>query len=402
MTSTFTSNLNLQLQGVGDNSNTWGTVLNTSVFGNIDLACGGSYATSVAGSSDFTLSATNALNFEHIITGVLTGNINYVFPATAGRYISIFNNTTGSFTVTVKQSGGTGIIVPQGATRLLKLSANTTTVSDILNNISALKVGIPSSLTGTMGFYNGSNANIAALRAGIMGSGVTWTLPIGDGTNGQIIQTDGTANLSWATAAVTNIVQTFTAAQRAAISTLTDASTITPDFSLANNYAVTLGGNRTLGTPTNLSPGQDGSIRIRQDSTGSRTLAYSWAWTFSNASTPTLSTTACTADDLYYSIKVGQSSTVTITIASPGVVTYTSHGLVTGQQIQLTTTGSLPTGLTASTTYYVVFVGTNTFQLATSLANAAAGTTINTSSSQSGTHTLAAVSIAATLTKAVA
>lgn len=197
MTSTFSPNLNLQYQGVGDNSNTWGTVLNTSVFGNIDLAMGGSYATSVAGSSDFTLSATNALNFEHILTGVLTGSISYVFPASAGRYVTIVNNTTGAFTVTVKQSGGTGIVVPQGTTRVLKLSANTTTASDILNGLSALKLGIPSSVTGTMGFYNGSNANVASLKAGNMGSSVTWTLPTADGTSGQVIQTDGTGSLSW-------------------------------------------------------------------------------------------------------------------------------------------------------------------------------------------------------------
>ncbi len=82
---------------------------------------------------------------------------------------------------------------------MLKLSANTTTASDVLNGLSALKLGIPSSVTGTMGLYNGSNANIAALRAGVMGSSVTWTLPTGDGTNAQIIQTDGTGNLSFVT-----------------------------------------------------------------------------------------------------------------------------------------------------------------------------------------------------------
>ncbi len=36
--------------------------------------------------------------------------------------------------------------------------------------------------------------------------------------------------------------------------------------------------------------------------------------------------------------------TVTITIASPGVVSLTSHGLATGDAIYLTTTGALPTG----------------------------------------------------------
>ncbi len=83
-----------------------------------------------------------------------------------------------------------------------------------------------------------------------------------------------------------------------------------------------------------------------------------------------------------------QSSTVTITIAAPGVVSYTSHGLSTGNKVYITTTGALPTGLSVSTTYYVVAVDANSFSLATSLANAVAGTKITTTGSQSGTHTL--------------
>jgi len=44
---------------------------------------------------------------------------------------------------------------------------------------------------------------------------------------------------------------------------------------------------------------------------------------------------------------------VTITIASPGVITWSSHGLSKGQPVQFSTTGALPTGITAGTTYYV-------------------------------------------------
>lgn len=79
--------------------------------------------------------------------------------------------------------------------------------------------------------------------------------------------------------------------------------------------------------------------------------------------------------------------TFTVTIASPGVVTLTSHGLATGDSVYLTTTGALPTGLSANTRYWVIYVDANTFRLATSLANALLGTAINTSGSQSGTHT---------------
>lgn len=78
---------------------------------------------------------------------------------------------------------------------------------------------------------------------------------------------------------------------------------------------------------------------------------------------------------------------VTITIAAPGVVTLTAHGLATGDSLYLTTTGALPTGLTANTRYWVVKVNADTFSLATSLANALAGTKITTSGTQSGVHT---------------
>jgi microcystin-dependent protein len=80
--------------------------------------------------------------------------------------------------------------------------------------------------------------------------------------------------------------------------------------------------------------------------------------------------------------------TATITIATPGVITKAAHGLATGQVVYLTTTGALPTGITANTRYWVNVVTSSTFTLATSLANALAGTVIATSGTQSGTHTV--------------
>lgn len=80
--------------------------------------------------------------------------------------------------------------------------------------------------------------------------------------------------------------------------------------------------------------------------------------------------------------------TYTVTIASPAIATKTTHNLVLGQKIRLTTTGALPTGLATGTDYYVIPVTANTFEFASSLDNAKAGTAINTSGSQSGTHSL--------------
>jgi len=61
--------------------------------------------------------------------------------------------------------------------------------------------------------------------------------------------------------AKTDVAQTFTAAQRGAITNLTGA-TPTPDFSASNNFKITTSGTTTVGTPTNIVAGQTGSIFI--------------------------------------------------------------------------------------------------------------------------------------------
>lgn len=76
-------------------------------------------------------------------------------------------------------------------------------------------------------------------------------------------------------------------------------------------------------------------------------------------------------------------ATVTMTIASPCVVTWTGHGMVEGQQVEFSTTGALPTGLTAGTIYFCRYINANTFNLSTE----PQGNLINTSGTQSGTHT---------------
>jgi len=82
--------------------------------------------------------------------------------------------------------------------------------------------------------------------------------------------------------------------------------------------------------------------------------------------------------------------TITMTIANPCVVTLASHGLLTGDRIMFTTTNALPTGITASTYYFVKRVDANTFNLYDTKANAvAAGTTgrVTTTGAQAGVHT---------------
>lgn len=84
-----------------------------------------------------------------------------------------------------------------------------------------------------------------------------------------------------------------------AVVSLTDAATIAVNAALGNDFRVTLGGNRTLGTPTNPVDGQKIILQVTQDGTGSRTLSYSSAYVFSTGlPQPTLSTAASKTDVL--------------------------------------------------------------------------------------------------------
>lgn len=76
----------------------------------------------------------------------------------------------------------------------------------------------------------------------------------------------------------------------------------------------------------------------------------------------------------------------TIMIASPAVITLASHGLTVNDIIQFSTTGTLPTGITAGTTYYVISIGltTNSFEISST----AGGAAINMTGSQLGVQTL--------------
>lgn len=91
--------------------------------------------------------------------------------------------------------------------------------------------------------------------------------------------------------------QTFNKALVTAPVALTDAATIATDASLGNHFRVTLGGNRTLGAPTNPSDGQIGTWEFIQDGTGSRTITLNAIFALgTDISTVTLTTTASARD----------------------------------------------------------------------------------------------------------
>lgn len=105
--------------------------------------------------------------------------------------------------------------------------------------------------------------------------------------------------------------------------------------------------------------------------------------------------TGLTAWQTYYVIAAGRTAndfkitsslngtTFTVTVASPGVFTSVAHGLAAGDEITFRTTGALPTGL-AGTAYYVIATGLTADTFQVS--TTPGGSAVNTSGSQSGTH----------------
>ncbi len=76
--------------------------------------------------------------------------------------------------------------------------------------------------------------------------------------------------------------------------------------------------------------------------------------------------------------------TCTISVASPCVVTKSSHGLSDEQEICFTTTGTLPNEVIKGRSYYVKYINTNTFNLSV----VPGGSAMDTTGTSSGTHTL--------------
>ena len=81
--------------------------------------------------------------------------------------------------------------------------------------------------------------------------------------------------------------------------------------------------------------------------------------------------------------------------ASTDVMSKSAHGFKTGLKVQVSNSGgALPSGLSAATDYFVIYVAAGTFKLATSSANAIAGTAIDITTNGTGTQTVTPTAIA--------
>lgn len=208
-----------------------------------------------------------------------------------GQSWTIVNNSSG--TVTVQSSGANTILaVAAGNTGIFTavLTSGTSAASWSSTYISSgAGTGTVTSVTCNGGLSGGTitTTGTCAISAG----GVTYSM-----LASAALATSGNYQAN----AASTVLGPNAVWSAAGTTALTDAATIAVDMSTGINFTVTLGGNRTLGAPSNTKVGQSGVFRVTQDGTGTRTLAYNAVYKWSGGTACTLTTTASKNDYIFY------------------------------------------------------------------------------------------------------
>lgn len=170
-------------------------------------------------------------------------------------------------------------------------------------------------------------------------------------------------------------VVVLTGASLAAVVTLTDAATIAVNAAAGSFFRVTLGGDRTLGTPSSPADGQEMTVEVIQGTGGSFTLGFSAAYAFpASIPQPTFSTTAGQRDFVKFIYDGGESlwqCVGWVPDQNAGVVTISQGG--TGQATQQGAINALAGAQTSG--QYLRGNGTNVALSAIQAADLPAGTT---------------------------
>jgi hypothetical protein len=219
-------------------------------------------------------------------TGTSTTQIattEFVSNSVAVNVSNIATNTSNIATNTSNIATNTSDIATNTSDIATNTSDIATNTSDIATNTSDIATKMPiagGTFTGLVTLSGAPTANLHAATKQYVDDNAGGGLQSSDiGVTVQAYDADN---------AVTDAAQTFTAAQRGTITTLTSGATVTPDFAASNNYSLTLDQNLTIDNPTNLTAGQSGSIFLVQDGTGSRVASWGSYWDFAGGTAPTL------------------------------------------------------------------------------------------------------------------
>ncbi len=368
------------------NANTTGSAATWTTARTISLSGDVTGSASINGSADATITATIAANSVALGTDT-TGN--YMSGVSAGTGISVSHTPGEGSTATVTNSGVTSLT---GTANQVTASAST----------GAVTLSLPSSINVNT---TGSAAKWTTARTISLGGDLTGSALIDGSADATITATIAANSVTLGTDTTGDYVATITAGTNLSISagsgtgegsTPTLATSTTPSFSTITSTVPTGTAPLTIASETlvtNLNADRlDGEHGSWYSPSGLISpyagLTAPPGWLFCNGQSVSRTTYATLFSTLTASV-----GTCTITTASPAVVSLTAHGLVEGDAIYFTTTGTLPTGLSADTTYYVKSTGNaNTFQVSLTRTSSAtaftAGTAVNTTVAGSGTHTV--------------
>lgn len=212
MASSYTQNLGLQQPATGDQTNAWGTTVNTNwaivddaVAGqiSINLPAQSGYPTVVLGFSQGTATA-QLPNRRLVFTGALTANTMVLFPQGRNAEVAVQNNTSGAFSLTLgvnNNSGGAlGATVAVSQGQAVDLYSDGTNIEPKVNaTAGGLAVNGTLAVTTPLGIASGGTGAATLAGAGIVtgpGSAVAGNLPSFADTTGKVLQDSGVAAAS--------------------------------------------------------------------------------------------------------------------------------------------------------------------------------------------------------------
>ena len=317
MASTYTTNLRLTKQGDGENPNSWGQILNDGVISLADQAIAGYEEVSIGSAATVNLTANDGSDDQSRnaflkITGSIgtaATSIFLVIPNKSKSY-SVLNAVSAnadSNVVMMRVAGNTGVTLGRSTTTFQHVvcdGASVRSANLLPNNVCvADNLFVGGVITATSISVNGG-LNISG--TGQISGAATFasTVTVAGAANLKSTVTVEGAQVNKSTTLFEGAVSLASGAPvHQAITTLTDAASIVMNMATNNQFVVTLGGNRTLAAPTNLTVGQTGHIYCIQDGTGSRTLGYNSVFQFAGGSDPVLTTGANAVDLLVFSVR---------------------------------------------------------------------------------------------------